>query len=117
MLSTFIEFCVFQVKPDKVDEFETLLADIVKNQKEQAGVLDIKYSKREYNIDFEQIKQGLPPKKLTRIVKSVKYMLCWEFDTKENYGMAQKNMYETYDKRLSKCLIEPHTKYLGERIF
>lgn len=39
---------------------------------------------------MEQIKEGLPPPKITRIVKSVKYMLYWEFDTKESYGAAQK---------------------------
>ena len=40
---------------------------------------------------MEQIKEGMPPLKITRIVKSVKYMLYWEFDTKESYGAAQKN--------------------------
>lgn len=41
---------------------------------------------------MEQIKEGLPPIKISRIVKSVKYMLYWEFDSKENYGAAQKDV-------------------------
>lgn len=44
-------------------------------------------------------------------------MLYWEFDTKENYGIAQKNLYDSYWKSIEKCLIAPHDKYLGERLF
>ena len=73
--------------------------------------------KREYHIDLEQIKEGLPPKKITRIVKSMKYMLYWEFDTKENYAIAQKNLYNAYWKAIEKLLIVPHDKYLGEGLF
>lgn len=57
---------------------------------EQEGLLFLRLAKRGYRIDMEQIKEGLPSLKLTRIVKSVKYLLYWEFDTKENYGAAQK---------------------------
>lgn len=66
---------------------------------------------------MEQIKEGLPPLQIERIVKSVKYMLYWELDTKENYGIAQKNLYDSYWKSIEKCLIAPHDKYLGERLF
>lgn len=44
---------------------------------------------------MEQIKEGLPPIKINRIVKSVKYMLYWEFDSKENYGAAQKRCFDS----------------------
>ena len=77
---SFTELCIYQVKPQKVEEFETLI-------------------------------------EIKRIVKSVKYMLYWEFDTKENYGMAQKKLYESYWKSIEKCLIAPHDKYLGESLF
>ena len=66
---------------------------------------------------MEQIKEGLTPLEIKRIVKSVKYMLYWEFDTKENYGLAQKKLYESYWKSIEKCLIAPHDKYLGESLF
>lgn len=83
----------------------------------QEGLLLLRFSKRGYRIDMEQIKEGLPPLKITRIVKSVKYMLYWEFDTKEHYGTAQKNLYDSYWKLIEKCLLVPHDKYLGEEIF
>ena len=84
---------------------------------EQEGLLFLRMVKREYHIDLEQIKEGLPPKKITRIVKSVKYMLYWEFETKEQYGIAQKKLYDSYWKSIEKLLIVPHDKYLGEALF
>ncbi|WLD26922.1 hypothetical protein [Clostridioides sp. ZZV14-6104] len=86
----FTEICVYQVKPQKVDEFETLMLEVKSFLEKQEGLLLLRFTKREYHIDLEQIKEGLPPPKLTRIVKSVKYMLYWEFDTKENYGIHKK---------------------------
>lgn len=83
----------------------------------QEGLLLLRFAKREYRIDMEQIKEGLPPLKINRIVKSVKYMLYWEFESKEYYGAAQKNLYETYWKSIEACLIAPHDKYLGEELF
>ncbi len=83
----------------------------------QEGLLLLRLVKRGYHIDMEQIREGLPPLQITRIVKSVKYMLYWEFDTKESYGAAQKNLYDSYWKSIEKCLIVPHDKYLGENVF
>ena len=113
----FTEICIYQVKPQKVEEFETLMLEAKSFLEQQEGLLLLRLSKREYHIDMEQIKEGLPPLKLTRIVKSVKYMLYWEFDTKESYGAAQKNLYNSYWKAIEKCLIVPHDKYLGEAVF
>lgn len=75
------------------------------------------FIKRGYRIDMPQIKEGLPPLEITRIIKSVKYVLYWEFDTKENYGAAQKSLYDSYWKAIDKCLLVPHDKYLGEVLF
>lgn len=83
----------------------------------QEGLLLLRFAKRGYRIDMEQIKEGLAPLRITRIVKSVKYMLYWEFDTKENYGAAQKNLYNSYWKPIEKYLVAPHDKYLGEAVF
>lgn len=113
----FTEICIYQVKPQKVEEFEALMLEAKSFLEQQEGLLMLRLSKREYRIDMEQIKEGLAPLKLTRIVKSVKYMLYWEFDTKESYGAAQKNLYDTYWKSIEKCLVVPHDKYLGERLF
>lgn len=113
----FTEICIYQVKPQKVDEFEKLLPEVKEFLEKQEGLLLVRLIKREYHIDLEQIKEGLPPKKITRIVKSVKYMLYWEFATREQYGIAQQNLYNTYWKAIEKCLIVPHDKYLGEVLF
>ena len=102
----FTEICIYQVKPQKTEEFEALLSEAKSLLEKQEGLLMLRLIKRGYHIDMEQIKEGLPPLKLTRIVKSVKYMLYWEFDTKESYGEA-----------IEKCLVVPHDKYLGERLF
>ena len=113
----FTEICIYQVKPQKAEEFETLMLEVKSFLEKQEGLLLFRFIKREYRIDMEQIKEGLAPLKLTRVVKSVKYMLYWEFDTKESYGAAQKNLYDSYWKSIERCLVVPHDKYLGERLF
>ncbi len=113
----FTEICIYQVKPQKTGEFEALMMEAKSFLEEQEGLLMLRLVKRGYRTDMEQIREGLPPLKLTRIVKSVKYMLYWEFETKENYGAAQKNLYGSYWKSMEKCLTVPHDKYLGEVIF
>ena len=113
----FTEICIYQVKPQKVEEFDALMLKVKNFLEEQKGLLLLRLVKREYHIDLEQIKEGLPPSKITRIVKSVKYVLYCEFDTKESYGIAQRNLYDTYWKSIEKCLVVPHDKYLGEVVF
>lgn len=76
----FTELCIYQVKPQKTEEFEALMLEAKSFLEEQEGMLFLRLNKRGYHIDMEQIKEGLAPLKLTRIVKSVKYMLYWEFD-------------------------------------
>lgn len=113
----FTEICIYQVKPQKVEEFETLMYEIKDFLEKQEGLLLLRLVKRGYHIDLEQIREGLPPKEITRIIKSVKFLLYWEFKTKEQYGTAQKNLYDSYWKSIEKCLIMPHDKYLGEVVF
>lgn len=116
-IMSFSETCIYQVKPQKVEEFEALMLEAKSFLEKQEGLLLLRLVKRGYRIDMEQIKEGLAPLKITRVVKSVKYVLYWEFDTKESYGLAQKNLYESYWKPIEKCLVAPHDKYLGERVF
>lgn len=113
----FSEICIYQVKPQKATEFETIIKEAQGFLETQKGLLALHFIKRDHHIDMKQIKEGLPPLPLTRIVKSVKYMLYWEFDTKESYGKAQKELFENYWKAIDSCLIVPHDKYLGERLF
>ena len=113
----FTEICIYQVKPQKTEEFEALITEAKNFLESQTGLLLLRFAKRGYHIDMEQIKEGLPPLEIKRVVKSIKYMLYWEFDTKENYGTAQKKLYDSYWKAIEKCLIVPHDKYLGETLF
>ncbi len=81
MESTFCEVKLFQVKADKLDEFEKLIRIVAEEQKQQRGCIDIKYLKRFYI--FDDIKEQ--PRELTKIVKCVKYFSYWDFDSLENY--------------------------------
>ena len=69
MAKTFSEIKLFQVKPDKLEQFELLIDTILNEQKKQDGCIEIKYFKRFYTIDGVEL--GQPPRELTRIVKGV----------------------------------------------
>ena len=113
----FTEICIYQVKPQKTEEFEALMLEAKSLLEKQEGLRLLRLVKRGYRIDMEQIREGFPPLEIKRIVKSVKYMFYWEFDSKESYGAAQKNLYDSYWKPIEKCLIVPHDKYLGEAVY
>lgn len=116
MTSTFSEVKLFQVKPGKLEEFEALVKTVAAEQKKQPGSVSIRYMKRFYTMDG-LIKEGLPPRELTRIVKCVKYYSYWEFDTKENYGKATRWLFEEYGKDIMKLLIMPFDINCGDTIF
>lgn len=105
MQKTFSEIKLFQVKPEKLEQFEAIADTILKEQMKQQGCIAIKYMKRFYTIDG--IELGEAPRELTRIVKCVKYYSFWEFDSKENYGKATKWFFETYLKDIQKLMIAP----------
>ena len=111
MEKTFVELKLFQVKPDRLEQFETLIGQISETQTRCDGCISIKYFKRFYTIDGVEL--GEPPRELTKIVKCVKYYSYWEFDTKENYGKAIKTYFEKYNRDLQKLLIAPFDINLG----
>jgi len=104
-MNTFSEVKLFQVKPDKVEDFEQFISVMVPEQKQHPGCISIKYLKRFYTVDG--ISPGDPPRELTKIVKCVKYYSYWEFDSKENYGKAVDWFFVNYMKQLQKLLIMP----------
>lgn len=109
---SFSEVKLFQVKPDKLDEFENLVKEMLLLQKELAGYIDIRYMKRFFVFD----KIGEAPRPLTKIVKCVKYYSYWKFDTIENYANATSWFFSEFEKRLSKLLIMPFDIMCGESI-
>jgi hypothetical protein len=108
---SFIEMKLFQVKPDRLEQFEKMIEGMSTNQLECEGCISLKYFKRFYTIDG--IELGEPPRELTKIVKCVKYYSYWEFDSKENYVKAIKFFFENYNKELQKVLIAPFDINLG----
>ena len=115
MKNSFSEVKIFQVKPDKLSEFEVLSAKIADEQKRQKGCANIKYFKRFFTID--KVEPGEPPRELTKIVKCVKYYSYWEFDSKENYGKAISWFFEKYGKEIQKLLIMPFDINCGDTIY
>lgn len=109
---SFSEVKLFQVKPDKLDEFENLVKEMLPLQKECAGCIDIKYMKRFFIFD----KIGEMPRPLAKIVKCVKYYSYWQFDSIENYANATSWFFKEFEKRLSKLLIMPFDIMCGESI-
>ncbi len=105
MMKSFAEIKLFQVKPDKTEQFEAMAERMSADQAKWEGCISIKYIKRFYTIDG--IEPGSPPRELTKIVRCVKYYSYWEFDTKENYGKAIKLFFDCYRKDLQKLLISP----------
>ncbi|PBE36923.1 hypothetical protein BGU53_17710 [Clostridioides difficile] len=111
--NTFSEVKLFQVKPDRLDDFEKLIVLVAEEQKQQTGCIDIKYLKRFYI--FDNIKEQ--PRELTKIVKCVKYYSYWEFDTLENYSNATHWFFDTYSKEVFKLLIMPFDINCGNSIY
>ena len=105
MSKSFSEIKLFQVKPDKLDEFETLIGFIKTEQEKQPGCISVKYMKRFYT--FDGVESGEPPRELTKIVKCVKYYSYLEFDTIENCGKASGWFFNNYAKDIIKLLIMP----------
>lgn len=101
----FTEMITFQVKPDKQEEFEALVEQLKAGQAQQPGCVGIRYFKRFYTFDGNV--HGEPPRKLTKIVKCVKYYAYWEFDTIDHCGLGNGWLFEKWFKPIGKLLIMP----------
>ena len=111
MKDSFAEIKLFQVKPEKTEQFETLVERMSADQAKWEGCVSIRYLKRSHTIDG--IELGEPPRELAKVVKCVKYYSYWEFDSEENYGKAIKRFFECYAKDMQKLLIAPFDINLG----
>lgn len=105
MESSFAEMLTFQVKPDKLADFETLAACMKAEMAAQDGCIGVRFFKRFYT--FDGVEPGQPPRELTKIVKCVKYYAWWEFDTIESCGRAKDWFFEHYLRPVSRLLIMP----------
>ena len=67
MDKSFIDVKLFQVKPDKLEQFDTKIEEMSAIQLKCEGCISLKYFKRFYTIDG--IALVAPPREFTRIVK------------------------------------------------
>ena len=67
MAKSFAEIKLFQVKPEKTEQFEAMVEKMSADQIKWDGCISIKYVKRFYTIDG--IELGNPPRELTKVVK------------------------------------------------
>lgn len=107
---SFAEVKVFQVYPEKVEAFETLLVNMVEHQKTCPGCQEIRYVKRFYTYD-----DGIqdPPRPLKKVVGAVRYLSFWEFDSIENYHSATQDYFARFEKSLRKLLKAPFDIHCG----
>lgn len=113
----FVEVCVYEVKPEKAEEFESLIRKVVKHHRDFPGVVDVRYMKRTHRpVSFGDAKRGKPAIKLTRKPKSLTYVLYWELDSEITHGKATKSGLEHFFKDFARCLITAPKMILGERI-
>ncbi|MBF8267232.1 MAG: hypothetical protein HW388_740 [Dehalococcoidia bacterium] len=114
---SFVEVCVYEVKPNRVEEFEGLIGRVSTHHRDFPGVKDVRYMKRTHRQrDFAAVKMGEPPIKLTRAPKSVTYVLYWELESEIAHGQATKAGLEHFFKQFARCLVTTPRIILGERI-
>ena len=111
MGNVFSQVIVYQVKPEKVEEFEAMVTTLIPEHKAQPGCLSARYMKRFYT--FDNVEPGNPPRELTKIVKCVKYFAYLEFDSAESCGAHKDWFFAVHLKPLSRLLIAPFDLHQG----
>ncbi len=101
----FNEICIYEAKIEKQDEIEALMKEVAEFYLSQPGVLDVKYIKRTHRQeDFNAVKEGKPPIRLTRYVGKVTYMLYLSLENEEAHARLSKLGLEKFYKRWNRCL-------------
>ncbi len=113
----FNEICIYEAKIEKQDEIEALMKEVTEFYLSQPGVVDVKYIKRTHRQeDFNAVKEGKPPVRLTRYVGKVTYMLYWSLKSEEAHARVSKLGLEKFYKRWNRCLTTMPKILLGENI-
>ena len=113
----FNEICIYEAKIDKQDEIENLMKEIAEFYLSQSGVIDVRYIKRTHRQeDFNSVKEGKVPIRLTRFVGKVTYILHWTVENEEIHARISKLGLERFYKRWNRCLITMPKILLGENI-
>ena len=113
----FNEICIYEVKLNKQEEVEELMKEVAEFYKFQKGVIDVKYIKRTHRQkDFNAVKEGLSPIRLTRQIDKVTYVLYLVVENEEIHANLCKPALEKFYKRWTRCLTTMPKIILGENI-
>ena len=113
----FNEICIYEAKIERQEEIETLMKEVAAFYMTQPGILDVKYIKRTHRQeDFNAVKEGKPPIRLTRYVGKVTDMLYLVCEDEEAHARLCKPALEMFYKRWNRCLTTMPKILLGENI-
>lgn len=113
----FNEICIYEAKLEKQDEIEALMQEVAEFYRSQPGVIDVRYIKRTHRQeDFNSVKQGKPPVRLTRFAGKVTYILHWTLENEEVHAKVSQLGLELFYKRWNRCLTTMPKILLGENI-
>lgn len=113
----FNEICLYEAKIDKQDEIETLMKEVAEFYTAQPGVIEVRYIKRTHRQkDFNAVKEGELPVRLTRNVGKITYVLHWTLVDEEAHARVSKLGIEKFYKRWTRCLTTMPKIILGENI-
>ena len=113
----FNEICIYEAKIDKQEEIETLMREVAEFYRSQPGIIDVRYIKRTHRQkDFNSVKAGEPPVRLTRYVDKVTYILYLVGEDEDAHARLYKPAMEKFYKRWTRCLTTMPKIYLGENI-
>ncbi len=113
----FNEICIYEAKLTKLDEIEELMKEVAEFYLKQDGVIDIHYIKRTHRQkDFNAVKDGELPIRLTKNIGKVTYVLYWVLENEEAHARVSKLGLEKFYKRWNRCLTTMPKIILGENI-
>lgn len=113
----FNEICIYEAKTEKQNEIEALMKEVAEFYLSQPGVIDVKYVKRTHRQkDFNAVKNGEPPVRLTKQTGKVTYILLWTLEDEAAHARVSKLGLEKFYRRWHRCLITMPKILLGENI-
>lgn len=113
----FNEICIYEAKIEKQEEIEQLMKEVAAFYMEQDGVINVQYIKRTHRqTDFNAVKEGDLPVRLTRNIGKVTYVLHWILRDEETHARVSKLGLENFYKRWNRCLTTMPKIILGENI-
>ena len=113
----FNEICIYEAKIEKQEEIEDLMREVAEFYRSLPGVIEVRYIKRTHRQkDFNAVKAGEPPIRLTRHVGKITYMLYLVVENEEAHAALYKPALERFYKRWNRCLITMPKILLGENI-